>query len=271
MTALKEKWSAFWAIIFDPWNVVLTIAVGGLFYLSLQKAEPLTSVLLFILLTLASAILGGRITQHWSAITEAGVVIARGRAAVRSLKLLLRNIAALETRIRSFRSKEDEIKNHPEVVKRNYEESIAICSLLQEETVSSIENWTDIVPEADIKTQIGVISDLKTSIDDKESELTQLKATLTEAQGKSEQDRKSLRDQIGAKEKQIRGLEREILDAKLSIGGLGLGTLGISSASALFSPTETSKSFISTSELFDSDRPFVIDTTSGVIKPSSKK
>jgi len=38
VTTLKQKWSAFWEIIFDPWNAVLTTAVGGLFYLSLQKA-----------------------------------------------------------------------------------------------------------------------------------------------------------------------------------------------------------------------------------------
>ena len=90
-------------------------------------------------------------------------------------------------------------------MKRNYEESIAICSLLQEETVSSIENSTDIVPEADIKTQIGVISDLKTSIDDKEGELTHLKATLAEAQGKSEQERKALRDQLALKKSKYVG------------------------------------------------------------------
>ena len=106
MTSLKEKWSAFAGIILDPWNVVLIVAVGGLFSVSLQKSEPLTSVLLFVLLTLASAILGGRITQYWTTITEGGVLIARGRTAVRSLKLLLRNVAALETRIRSFRAKE---------------------------------------------------------------------------------------------------------------------------------------------------------------------
>lgn len=236
MAALRERWSAFLSVVLDPWNVLLTLAVGGLFYVSLQKAEPLTSVLLFVLLTLTSAVLGGRITQQWSAVTEAGVLMARGRSAVRSLKLLLRNVAALESRVRSFRAKEDEIQKHPEVTKRNYEEAIAICSLLQEETVSSIENWTDIVPEADIKTQVGVISDLKRSIDEKESELTQLQATLSEAKGKSDQERGHLRELIKEKEKQIRDLEREIVEKKVTFGSVGLGGI-------VTSPTSSSQIF----------------------------
>lgn len=232
MDALIERWLAFLRVVLDPWNLLLTLAVGGLFYVSLQKAEPLTSALLFVLLTLTSAVLGGRIAQQWSAVTEAGVLMARGRSAVRSLKLLLRNVAALESRVRAFRAKEEEIQKHPEVTKRNYEEAIAICSLLQEETVSSIENWTDIVPEADIKTQVGVISDLKRSIDEKESELTQLQTTLSETKGNSDQERVRLRDLIKEKEKQIRDLEREIVEKKVTLGSVGLGGIVTSPTSS---------------------------------------
>lgn len=225
MSAHRERWSAFFKVVLDPWNLLLKLAVGGIFYVSLQKAEPLTSALLSVLLTLTAAVLGGRITQQWSAVTEAGVLIARGRSAVRSLKLLLRNVAALESRIRSFLAKEEELQRYPEVTKRNYEEAIAICSLLQEETVSSIENWTGIVPEADIKTQVGVISDLKRSIDEKESELTQLQTTLNEAKGKSDQERSHLRDLIKEKEKQILDLEREIVEKKVRLGAVGFGSI----------------------------------------------
>ncbi|MGH8512632.1 MAG: hypothetical protein ACREV8_01520, partial [Gammaproteobacteria bacterium] len=70
MNSLKDRWGTFATVVLDPWNVLLTVAVSGLFYVSLQKTEALTSVLLFVLLTLTSAVLGGRITQQWAAVTE---------------------------------------------------------------------------------------------------------------------------------------------------------------------------------------------------------
>jgi hypothetical protein len=212
----------FLSVALDPWNLLLTIAVAGFFYLSIGESNSLASTLLFVLITIASAILGGRVTKQWVDVTEGGIVIARGRAAVRSLKLLLRYVAALEGRIRKFRASEQEIEKHPEVTKRNYDEAIEICSLLQEQTVNSIENWTDIVPEADIKTEIGVISELKNFLNDKDSDLKLLKQQLEEAKGKSEQERNQLRQQIKEIEKQKNSLEREIRDRKVGLGGLGL-------------------------------------------------
>ncbi len=222
MNTLKSRWKLFVDVVLDPWNLLMTIAIGAFFYLSIGQISSLASTLLFVLITISSVILGGRITKQWVDITEGGIVIARGRSAVRSLKLLLRYVAALEGRIRNFRMREDDIEKHPEVTKRNYEEAIEICNLLQEQTVNSIENWTDIVPEADIKTEIGVISDLKNTLKDKESDLKLLKQQLDEAKGKSDRERKQLKEQIISKEKQIEELEREIIDRKVGLGGSGL-------------------------------------------------
>lgn len=222
MDKLKGRWKLFLEVVLDPWNLLLMVAVGAFFYISVGQTSSLASTLLFVLITITSAILGGRITKQWVDVTEGGIVIARGRSAVRSLKLLLRNVASLEGRIRTFRMREDEIKKHPVITKRNYEEAIEICNLLQEQTVNSIENWTDIVPEADIKTEIGVISNLKGSLNEKENDLNILKKQLDEAKGKSDQERNQLKEQIKEKEKQIKGLEREILDRKVRLGGFGI-------------------------------------------------
>ena len=68
------------------------------------------------------------------------MVVARGKSAVRGLKL----IASLENRVEEFGSSNtEEIRDHPEVVFRNYEEIVGICNILEEEAVNSIENWTD--------------------------------------------------------------------------------------------------------------------------------
>ena len=225
MKSLKEKWQTFFTLILDPWNLLLSIAVAGLFYVSLDESDKLSSALIYLLMTIASAILGGRIAQQWSSIAETGVLVARGKSAVRGLKLLLQNVATLEARIKSFSANKEEIEKNPEVVKRNYEEATAICGLLQEEVVSSIENWTDIVPDADIKSQIGEISKLKSQIEEREGELTQLKENFQDMQGKTAKEKEALRSQIHEKERQIRGMELDLIKAKVNIGGVS-GVLG---------------------------------------------
>lgn len=232
MTTLKEKWKTFFSLVLDPWNLILIIATGSLFYISQINQDPVASSLLNILLTLAAAILGGRISQQWASITESGVLVARGKSAVRGLKLLLQSVSTLEARIKIFKTGNDADNPNPEVTQRNYEEAIAMCRVIQEEAVSSIENWTDIVPEADIKTLIGEMSSLKTKIEGREEELRELNSTLNDAHGKSANEKETLRSQILEKEKQIRILEKEVVKAKVSMGGIG-GIIGASNTSGL--------------------------------------
>lgn len=165
MRPLKERWASFLTIIFDPLVLtflVLTLLLG--IFLKSQK-EPVVIAALTIIITLISGILGAILKGKWSEITEEKVIVARGKTAVRSLKLLLSNILSLEKRVCEylFRSQDEQAKmgQSPEVIKTYLEEIIGRCRIQGEEAISSIENWTDIVPEADIRTQIGVISNLR--------------------------------------------------------------------------------------------------------------
>jgi hypothetical protein len=218
---LRKRWELFFDVILDPWTLLLIISAILLFAFSIGQTNTTISSLFFVLITIASTILGGRITKHWVDITEGGVVIARGKSAVRGLKLLLRNISALEQRVAKCSDGNDEIEKHPEVTKRNYEEIREFCNLLEEETVNSIENWTDIVPEADIKTQIGIIGELKQSLQGKEEELEELNNELNDTKGKSEEDHNKLEAEVKKIEKQKSDLEREMVERKIGLGGLG--------------------------------------------------
>ena len=115
-----------------------------------------------------------------------------------------------------------EVEKYPEVTKRNYEEIIETCNLLQEETVSSIENWTDIVPEADIKTLVGIISELKSKLSKTENELSGYQQQLQAIEGKSGQERERLVEEIKKKEKQIDKLTNEITQRRAGLVDLGL-------------------------------------------------
>jgi len=183
-----------------------------------------------VLLTLSSTILGGRVFQQWISISESSVLEARGKSAVRGLKLLFNNVGLMEKRIKLYITSLDE--DDKRVILRNYEELIIMCNVLQEESVSSIENWTDIVPEADIKTLIGQFTSLKSEINVKEEELSELNSKLTDEKGQSEEAKQNLKEKISDKEDQIRSLSRQLLEAKANYGG-GIGSLLSSTSSGI--------------------------------------
>lgn len=171
---LKSAWKRFGLVIGDPWNLILLTAIVALLLYAAKSKEPGVVALLQILVSLVSAVLGGRIVRYVDSLVEGSVLVARGRTAVRSLKLLLRSVSSLEERVQTFLIAADEAPGSGVVTKRNYEEIIASCRLVQEETVSSIENWTDIVAEADIESLIGVITSLRQQVDKTGSELSEL-------------------------------------------------------------------------------------------------
>ena len=89
----------------------------------------------------------------------------------------------------------------PEVVKFSYEETIGRLQSLQEETTNAIEEWQDIIPEANITTQIGVISQLKTELADRSAAVQDARQALTEAQQASAEEKKALQKRLEEREK----------------------------------------------------------------------
>jgi chromosome segregation ATPase len=164
--------------------------------------------------------------------------------------VLLRNVAALETRIRKFCAAEEAQQCAAEVTKRNYEEVIAICGVLAEEVASSIENWTDIVPEADLKTQIGVITDLSASLEQRESDIAALRTSLEKAHGESKAHQDALRENLRKSEQRLRELNSELLQEQLKLGGLGsIGSVSSGGLGAPFSLSVTSPNPVRLAEL----------------------
>lgn len=218
MESFKKRWAIFLTIIFDPWTLCFLFAAGFLLYKSLTQTNPsVSSTTLFtILITLTSAVLGGRVSKQWSDVTEGGILVARGKSAVRSLKLLLSTIISLDKRIDKYLTHE-EIKQS-EVAKLTLEEIKERCNILAEESVSSIENWTDIIPEADVKTHIGIISDLKFEFETTAKDLQSLKAELSQTKNKSKEELKSLNEAALEKDRELSNLQRELRKKEAAFG-----------------------------------------------------
>jgi len=229
--SLKEKWYHFFNIILDPWIIIL-IVLTFFFILSSNfiTQEPQKTIF-SIILSLISGILGGVFAKKWSDIFEGKLIITRGISAIRSLKLLLLNISAIENRVFIYIKQLDKETINHEMIKTNFEEIIEKCNILEEEGLNAIENWTDIIPEANIKTQIGIISDLKKNGCELMLQIENLNKELKKNKELNEKEKKELTTEIRKKTEDLKKLNKQLNHKETDLFPFGLG--GITGSSRL--------------------------------------
>jgi len=224
--------------------------------------------------------------------TEMKVLVARGHSAIRSLKLILLNIAAVENRIKVNIDNLDKGNNEYKLIKSTYEEVIEKCNILEEEIVSSIENWTDIIPEiGNIKTQIGVLSEMKLKVLELDGEIKKSKKdieSVKEIEGKRKEE---LVKELKTRENELSKARAKLLEKEdelnrsvlggifpsgsiyglgatgavggaLGAGGYGVGGLGATGFSGVYELSGYPKKCISCKKnftTFDSDQNLCSD------------
>lgn len=230
-TSLQDRWKQFLSIVLDPWVIILLIASAYAGVQAANQTDPKSIALMTFIAAVGAGVLGGVLAKRWSDITEERVIVARGKTAVRGLKLLLSNIAHLEKRARVFLERYTPTgeTQRPDETTLAFEEVVGRCRVLEEEALSSIENWTDIIPEADVKTQIGVISELHQERENLANGLQDLKAELAESANKGQTEVAALRKQIEDKEALLRTTQRKLAESQASLSGSLLGVSGTSS------------------------------------------
>jgi hypothetical protein len=221
MVPLGDRWRAFRDIVLDPWAVFLLIATIGLGGALVTQTDTLVVAVFTCIVSLTSGILGGVIAKKWSDLTEEKVIVARGKSAVRSLKLLLGNIGTLDRRVRVYLKRhaknQGNGQNH-EVIKTYLEEVVDKIVVLEDEVVNAIEDWTDLVPGADVKTQIGLIRELWFEIERKEGEKQALEDELKVAREESQEEAEQLRKEIREKEKELTEARQELQQRSITLG-----------------------------------------------------
>lgn len=211
---IRAQWRKFRELVCEPWTCLLLIASIGLFAVGQQKGlSGGVSALLQVLLAVVTGVLGARVTNLVSEASGEGIIVARGKVAVRGLKLMLVQTAAFERRLRRFVAAKDHIDSHPEVTKRNYEEAIEFCRRIQEEAASAMETWGDVVPSADLSSLIGRITEAEEQRDASSRELEKAKSELQQAAENTE-DAERMRSRIAFLEMQVKQSDRRV--AKLT-------------------------------------------------------
>lgn len=206
---LAQKWIAFRDLWLEPFNACLTLILIVMYALGLAGLDGVVGVLSQSVLALAAGVLGGRIANAISTVNSQAVLKARGTVAVRGLNLMLRNVSALDRRVDSFRRDTGDV-----LQAKNYEEILQMCRVLSEEGITSIENWTDIVPEARQASIAALLSELKDGIESLKAEKESLEKELDGAKH-AQSERDALIDQIAGKDARIAELESRFKNTAL--------------------------------------------------------
>ncbi len=235
MTPLRDRWKAFLTMVLDPLSIGLLVSTIFLSIVLVLQTDRVIIATLTFLVAVFSGVLGGVLGKKWDDLTGERIIIARGKSAIRSLKLLLGSAVALERRVRQYLGQCAKEKGQALETTTTYlEEVIGRCVLLEEGVLSSIESWTDIIPEADVKTQIGLISELTSKVDNLVQELGALSAELQETRGKSEKEIEKLKADKRQKEKELSELRHELSGRTIGMGlSLTTGAVRFGSASLL--------------------------------------
>jgi uncharacterized membrane protein YhaH (DUF805 family) len=224
--ALLQEWSAFFAVILSPWVVTCLVLTSFLIFLGMRlgtTVPTLVNAILTIFVALSSSVLGALIWDRWVKKNETGILVTRGKSAIRGLKLLLTNIALVERRVEDYQSRlsqRDVPDPSKELIAATYEELVIRCRQLQEEAVNAIEEWQDIVPEAaTLTTQIGVITDLQQQSARLAREIQELHVSLSAAdaqKGASREEIVQLEKKLIEKEAELRSVNRKLQEKWVS-------------------------------------------------------
>lgn len=215
---LKQKWIDFFKVLFDPWVVFLLILIVGLIIISSIIIETYIQTIITTLISIVSGLLGGIISYKWFQMTEGRVIIARGKTAIRGLKLILLNIANIEKRAKHYILSIDTENKEYKLIKNNFEEVIEKCNILEEEIISSIENWTDIIPEVhNLKTQIGIITEMKVKESKLEMEIQKLSKEIESIKTEDSDVINSLKTELNEKVIELSETKERLADSEAEI------------------------------------------------------
>jgi Rps23 Pro-64 3,4-dihydroxylase Tpa1-like proline 4-hydroxylase len=158
-----------------------------------------------------TGLLGGVVSKKWDDLTQERIISTRAKSSVRNLQLLLDNSISLEKRVISFikRITDPSNKNNvtSEVIKTYFEEIITQCLTIENFIINSIQDWTDILPQANIESVITNIREMKNNIVELQSRLDSVNHELELSKEKTLEE---------IQEKEILIKEKGDLEAKLS-------------------------------------------------------
>jgi hypothetical protein len=227
------SWGRFLGVIFSP-DVVLPTIVAVIFgYWAFTTSDTTAKAVASVVMALLTGIAGARISKKLIEESRKGQIFTRGQSAVRGLNLILANLGTLEAQLERARASSDD-----ESVNKDFFYLKNLGIVIQRQAINSIEEWKDILPEADILELIEELKGKANERDELRDALDQIQQQLDQTQndaGVKDDQVKELKAQKLKLERQLREKELEtlrIIPSNIGSGSL-LGTSAESSVSSL--------------------------------------
>lgn len=244
----RNRWKNFFSTLFDAPVLFFFLCTAGLVSANyLIKDNKIITAILSAFMVLFGGITGALFRKRWEELTEKPHLVAKGRMAIRNLKLLLSNITYYESRLVIYI---DRLKAHDPVDTRfveYLEEIIDWCKSLQEVCLTSIENWEDIIPEAsNLISMIGTFSELRATENNLKGQIEVLTDQLHETEkekDKTFEDKEKLAEQLKVKEEELSKVTEQVQDLRRNIKSGVLAGIATSTTTVGTSATSTSLPF----------------------------
>lgn len=227
---ILRKWSIFLRIIFDPLALVFGAIAFALFQLSSGTTDKNVVNILTIMIAIVSGISVNIVTKNWYDFLEKSMLVHRGTLAIRNLNILVGSISELENR--ALRYSETLVADNAHIAPvMCFEEIMARCDLMKRQALNAVDVWKDIIPEADVKSQITIFEEYRSELERLSNERDAICDELKNAIDKSEQEKTDLTRRMKERDREISSRRERLVSSGTSFGGLSTvlsaGSLGV--------------------------------------------
>jgi len=231
-----EEWKNFLANISTPIIFLLCLSIIGLFLLSsFWVFNNEIKIILTSIIAILTGVVGARIERIWSEAGSEKLVAARGKIATRSLGELLFIISKMKSSFRSYSHRisgeGEDIKKHisNEYMSQFLAHNIDYCDIISENVINSLENWNDVIPQADITKEYRSIVKSQTEKEELVRQIEVLEGRIETEKQLGDKEKEQLESELNTTKKELKRVKNELESVKTGI----VGTIGSGGYSSL--------------------------------------
>jgi len=231
-----EDWNEEWRVaseaVASPVTLLVLISTVILGWVAINQRDGLLAVIFTLGTSVAAGILGAAIWDRWIRLTGRSILVDKGKSAIRSLKLLWRNLNACQGRVTTYLDRR-KTGVTGEIVNTWLEEEIQRLATLQEEALDAISSWTDIIPQADVTAQLAPYRELQASVLTLKTAKEELEADLKRVSGVDTERALDLNRQFRKREAELEEVEKQLVTESVRLGTSVLSGLSAPPASVV--------------------------------------
>ena len=218
----RENWTQEWRVaseaVVSPAALVVLISTVILGWVAINQHDGILLAAIFTLGTsVAAGILGAVIWDRWIRLKGRSVLVDKGKSAIRSLKLLWRNLNTCQGRVTTYLDRR-KTGVTGDVVNTWLEEEIHRLATLQEEALDAISNWTDIIPEADVTAQLAPYRELQAAVLTLKTAKEELEADLRRVSGVDTERALELNRQFRKRQAELEEVKKQLVAEGVRLG-----------------------------------------------------